>query len=168
MPIKIIGAILIIASTTLYGFVRAGIPDKRHKSLIMIASALELLENEIMFTSDYIDNVFLRIAKLIDSDCLFKTTVSLQEDISAGIRWKKAVLADKDKLCLKNEDCEIISLLASNLGMCDKEGQIKNIQHVKALLQKQINLADEENKKSAKLYKSLGISAGIFAAIILF
>lgn len=168
MAAKLFGAVLIILSAALCGIFYSQLPMRRYKNLIAVASCLEILENEIDFSADAIDEIFNRISRLTGIDCIFKTAADMGREISAGERWKRAVERDREALCLKKEDCEIIKLLAAELGTTGKDGQIKSIRHVRALLDKQIIEAEEDYKKSAKLYRSLGIAGGIFIAILLF
>lgn len=168
MAVKLFGAVLIIISGAVCGFLRSQIPCRRYKSLRAVYTCLEILENEIDFSLDSIGRIFMRISKLCEMEYIFKTAVELDEEMTVGQRWKRAVDKDSEAMCLKKEDCEIIKLLSQELGTCGREEQIKNIRHVKALLDKQIITAEEDYKKSAKLYKSLGVSGGIFIAILLF
>lgn len=168
MAVKLFGAVLIIISGAVCGFLRSQIPCRRYKSLRAVYTCLEILENEIDFSLDSIGRIFMRISKLCEMDYLFKTAAEFSGEISVGERWKRAVDKDSEAMCLKKEDCETIKLLSQELGTCGREEQIKNIRHVKALLDKQIITAEEDYKKSAKLYKSLGVAGGIFIAILLF
>ena len=167
MQAKIFGAILIIVSTALYGFRYSLLPYKRYKNLIMMQTGLDILENEILFSSDYIDDIFLRISRLLKCEQIFKTAAEFSKDISIGKRWEKALKKDRDKLNFTSEDCEVLSLLGAELGITDKDGQIKNIKHIKSLVNKQVSDAQAEYKKSSKLFKSLGIALGAFMVILL-
>lgn len=167
MGFKLLGAVLIIASTSFYGYYLSLIPLKRHKNLVKILSGIEILENEIAFSKDVIDEIFFKIAALIDCDCIFKTAAERKDEECLSMRWRRAVYTDREKLCFKMSDCEIISMLGAELGITDVEGQIKNILHIKELLKKQIEESLEEKKKASRLYKSMGVALGVFTSVLL-
>ena len=48
-----------------------------------------------------------------------------------------------------------------------QNGQISEIELISKFIEGQIELAEEEQRKNTKLYKSLGIIAGLAIAIIL-
>ena len=80
---------------------------------------------------------------------------------SAGEAWKNAL--EESKTNLKEEDIKVLKNLSKLLGKTDIDGQLSEIE----LIEEQITNAEEEQKKNEKLYKSLGILAGIAIAIIL-
>ena len=57
--------------------------------------------------------------------------------------------------------------LSSLLGQVDLEGQISKIKLVDNFLDEQINKAEEECKKSTKMYRTLGVVLGLVIVIIL-
>lgn len=164
---KLLGAVLIILSTSIYGYYLSLIPQKRYKNLVKILSGIEILENEITFSKDTIDEIFLKVAALIECDCIFKTVATRKDEECLAKRWKRAVYSDREKLCFKLGDCEVISMLGAELGITDVQGQIKNILHIKELLKKQIEESLDEKKKTSRLYKSMGIALGVFASVLL-
>ena len=91
----------------------------------------------------------------------------MSNEIPLKRRWERAVLEDYKKLYLKKEDVETILLLAGELGMTDREGQIKNIKHVKKLVDVLQKEAKDEYFKQSKLLKGLGVSVGLFLVILL-
>ena len=54
--IKVIGSVLIIFATTLYGVRRASKLSKRHKTLEKTGLCLQVMENEISYTNCCIDD----------------------------------------------------------------------------------------------------------------
>ena len=64
------------------------------------------------------------------------------------------------------EDIEIISKFGSLLGKTDLSGQKSEIDLANEFLNKQIQEAEELRKKNDRMYKSLGIIAGITIVII--
>ena len=77
------------------------------------------------------------------------------------------MLTDSPLLNLKKEDSEILIMLGHELGMTDREGQLKIIDNLLSSLNTLQTNAKEEYDKKSKLQKGLGISLGLFAIIIL-
>lgn len=167
MVIKMTGAVMIIAGGGLFGAVRAGRLKKRHKALILVDTALSSMANEINYSDDCIDDVMRNAAKISGIKEIFDSCATLSNKMPISKRWNEAVKMDSKKLNLNKSDCEIISMLGGELGMTDREGQFKNIEHIRLLLSRQIDDAHEQYLKEAKLFRSLGITAGIFLAILL-
>lgn len=84
---------------------------------------------------------------------------------SAGEAWKNAL--EESKTNLKEEDIKVLKNLSKLLGKTDIDGQLSEIELIEKFIEEQITNAEEEQKKNEKLYKSLGILAGIAIAIIL-
>ena len=68
---------------------------------------------------------------------------------------------------LKKEDIEVLKGLSNLLGKVDLEGQVNEIELVDNFLDNQIEKAEEESKKSVKMYKTLGVTVGLAMVIIL-
>ncbi len=165
---KYIGALLIFSSSALIGFKSSLIPLKRYKNLYKISNCLNTMKNEIRYTSDYIDEVLQNVSKINNFTFIFKTTASIDRKIPVSTRWEKAVLTDAPLLNLSKEDCEILIMFGHELGMTDREGQLKIIENLLSSIETLQQKAKEEYDKKSKLQKGLGISLGLFAIIILF
>lgn len=164
---KYIGALLIFTSSALIGFKSSLIPLKRHKNLYKISNCFNTMKNEIRYSSDYIDEILKKVSKINNFAFIFKTTASFEKSIPVSVRWEKAVLTDSPLLNLKKEDSEILIMFGHELGMTDREGQLKIIDNLLSNLDTLITDAKEEYDKKSKLQKGLGISLGLFAIIIL-
>lgn len=167
MITKILGTVLIVSGTSLFGTNRARALHTRYKNLIKINSGLVILENEIRYSKDFIDIILSRIASMTNMCEIFKTCANLPQEIPISKRWVSAVEQDSKSLHLLKSDTEILSILASELGMCDRDGQIANIRHVMTLLKKASDEAYCEYQKLSKLYCGLGILSGVFTSLIL-
>lgn len=164
---KFVGAILILVSAFIWGYLSSLTPYRRYKSLLKINAGLLAMENEIRYSSDYIDNILIKVSKIIDFDKLFLTCAESDKTLSLSERWRNSVTEDSVPLHLSKEDCEILIMLGAELGMTDREGQLKNIENTISMLKSmQIN-SKEEYQKLSKLKKSLGITLGLFVVIML-
>ncbi len=164
---KFLGSILILIATFSMGYLSSIKPYKRHKNLLKINSGLIAMENEIRFSSDYIDDILKRVARIIEFDKIFMTCASYDKQLPISKRWQLAVLNDYSSLNLSKSDCEILIMLGAELGMTDKEGQIKNIENSISMIKTLQDNAKEEYEKMSKLKKGLGIAIGLFAVIML-
>lgn len=86
-------------------------------------------------------------------------------ELSAGEAWEYAV--QNSKTSLHKEDLKIIENLKKLLGKTNIEGQLSEIELIQKFLDEQILIAEEEQRRNEKLYRSLGIIAGIAIVIIL-
>ena len=167
MPIKLLGAAMIFFAGMLWGSGRANALLLREKALNDIITALEMLEGEIVFSSNKLKTAFERISKISSCGDLFKKAAEEMENAHVYVAWANAVDAQKKSLCLSKRDAETVKILANELGRSDKEQQVKNIRHVSSLLKAAASEAREEYITSAKMYRSCGICGGLFIAVLL-
>lgn len=166
--IKFIGALIILVSSIIWGCLSSQIPYKRYKNLIKIHSCLNTMKNEIRYSSDYIDDVLLKVSKISEFDYLFKTTTDFNKNIPVSDRWKKAIECDAPFLHLSKEDTETLKMFGLELGMTDREGQLKNIENTMSILKTLQVSAKNDYDNTSKLRKGLGVSVGLFAIILLY
>ena len=86
------------------------------------------------------------------------------KELPAGKAWLKAL--ENQNTNLKKEDMEVLKGLSNLLGKVDIEGQVTEIELVDNFLNTQIEKAEEESKKSEKMYKTLGITVGLAMVIV--
>ena len=87
------------------------------------------------------------------------------EELPAGKAWVEAL--ESQNTNLKKEDIEVLKGLSNLLGKVDVEGQVSEIELVDNFLNTQIEKAEEESKKSEKMYKVLGVTIGLAMVIVL-
>ena len=87
------------------------------------------------------------------------------KELSAGEAWKYAV--NETETNLKEEDLKVLQNLEKLLGQTNIEGQLSEITLLEKFIEEQICVAEEEQKKNEKLYRSLGIIVGLGVVIIL-
>lgn len=67
---------------------------------------------------------------------------------------------------LSKEDIAIIEDLGNTIGMTDKETQIKNIDHAMECIDDNIGELKKGKTEKCRLYRTTGIAAGAFLAIL--
>ncbi|MCX7715222.1 MAG: hypothetical protein N2171_05810 [Clostridia bacterium] len=167
MIAKMMGGICILSATTYLGFERAHLLYKRVKYIMNIKTSLTMLESEIGFCANRLDSAFMTISKLSDTQGLFSQTAKKLQSVGIKEAWEMSVRAHREKMRLTGEDTEILLSFGAELGMTDRENQIKNIRYITSLLEKQYKEAKEEYERMARTYRSIGILSGLFLIVLL-
>lgn len=82
------------------------------------------------------------------------------------LAWKESVLEWFPNY-LKPEDKTLLLEIGDFLGGSDIDGQLSNLQIKMETASKLLHEAEEEKKRKSKLFRSLGVLGGAFAAILL-
>lgn len=165
MIIKLFGCLVIMACSTSAGYMLASGYRKRVIELRGFQSALQLLEDEIMFTSTPLPQAGLELGKRMNSPIadlfeLFGHILKQRIGYTAGEAWNMAMDKYRNFLCLNQEDIDIILGFGKNLGSTDKENQQKSFRLVRHRLEEQLKKAEDGRIKNEKLCKSLGFLLG--------
>ena len=80
---------------------------------------------------------------------------------------EKAIEEKKNQTNFTTDDINVLKTLGKMLGNTDVEGQVSQIELTEEFLIKEIKEAEEEKRKNTKLYKTLGVTAGLAVAVIL-
>ena len=165
--LKYIELVLIFCTTTIIGIVISNRYKKRVEELKEIKIALNVLETKMKYTYEPIAEIFKEISDGRNSNIsnIFKNAVSNMYHHSAGDAWTNAL--DNTNTNLNKEDISVLKNLNKLLGKTNLEGQVSEIQLTTKFLDTQIEKAEKEREKNQKLYKNLGIIAGLTIIIIL-
>lgn len=164
---KIIGTAAIVGSSF---FISRSLSDKlkkRRENLHSFHTALIMLENEISFSVNSIDRAFKNISDSVELCGFFSFLVDKIKDNGIRKAWQVAVEEFSETLCLTESDVKILLILSSELGITDKENQLKNINYVLSLLETAEAEAEKSYLSLAGLYRNIGIGAGLAASILL-
>lgn len=159
--------ISLFASSSYIGFLLANRYQGRVRELKEMKISLTILSTKIKLTYEPIPQIFEELGNKEKSNIsqIFQIASRKMKELSAGQAWIEAITTENTNL--KKEDIEVLKGLSNLLGKVDLEGQIREIELVDNFLNKQIEKAEEECKKSEKLYKALGITVGLAMVIIL-
>ncbi len=139
----------------------------RLKELKEVQRALHIFEEKIKFTYEPIPDVFEDISKksIKNIGNIFLEASKSMKYISAGEAWEQAL--DNSNTQMNKDDLEILSGLAKMLGKTDLDGQVSEIRLTQKFIDTKIEEAQIEKSKNEKLFKTLGITAGLTMVIIL-
>lgn len=170
--IKIIGSIFIIFSSSGIGYILGKDFSRRVEQLKLLRMSLQMLETEIEYSSTPLPYAFESISKKCISPVreIFKDVsdnLKGNHFSTVGEAFEKALIDCREITCFKKEDMEILKSFSHSIGSSDREGQEKSFRLVIKQLEGQEDRAEESRAKNEKMYKSLGLLAGLAIAIIL-
>lgn len=173
MYYKLLGALLIIVSSTAIGFLYSNKFKKRVYQLKSIERAVYEIKNEILYTYTPLPELFFKISKnssfpikeFFESISNILKTNSVNSVYEAFIKGFKKV---EDKMELKKEDKDLILNLAKTFGESDVEGHMNIISLTLEGLKEQIREGEIAMKKNIKMYRYLGFTIGMMIVITLF
>lgn len=159
--------VMILVTSSGIGIMYSQKYQKRVTELKDFKTALNMLKTKIRFTYAPLKDIFLDISKSITSKSanVFEKARIHMERESATDSWIKAV--NETDTNITKEDKEIICQFGKLLGKTDLDGQLNEIDLCLNFLELQIEKAENEKQKNAKLYKSLGVIAGVGIIIII-
>lgn len=171
MLLRMVGSIMIICGCSAMGFSLSNDYTLRIRQLEQMNRVLLLLEGEIRYHNSGISEALLKISKMsngIFSTFFINVVKTMRKGKSLKEAWCTSVTGVLEKNTkLKDSDMGILKELGNCLGVTDRETQINNIEKSRVQID---NIMGELNKikiEKCKIYKTLGVVAGMFIAIIL-
>ena len=158
---------LIIGTSSLLGYSYSKKYVNRVEELKMFKSALVMLKTKIRYTYAPLNEIFNDIAESIKGNLaiLFRNACKHIEEKGATEGFNIAI--ETTELNVTKEDKQVMKSLSKLLGKTDVEGQINEIELTETFLDTQIEKAEIERQKNAKLYQTLGVICGLGLVIIL-
>lgn len=173
MVIKIIGAILIMASGTMTGLELSHNYLERIKQLYQIKKMVIMLSGEVKYNNSNIRFAMEKIARNADSFIAEFLQMVMDElgeinEKSIGDIWGACAGEYFDKNSYLNEnDIGKIVELGQFLGITDKETQINNFEMYLSLLVPDIEEAEKLKEGKCKLYKTMGAMTGMLISVMI-
>ena len=169
--IKLLGAVLIIFSTTWVGWDLSKRLIARPKQIRDIRAALQILEAEIMYGHMPLREAVLKLAKQIPEPIskgfeLFAEYLN-EENQTVTNAWRKSVEDLRDWTELEDNEVEILIQFGETLGKHDRNTQQKQIQLTLKHLEREELIALDKQSKYDKMVKSLGFFSGLLITILL-
>lgn len=169
--LKITGCILVVLSSSLFGFYYSNKMNFRIANLEEFRKALVLLKSQMQFSAMTLPESMKLISTHTDAalSLFFKYIADrLNEKKGEGIAniWNDALESSLGKTYLSDEDIDYFKSLGNALGSLDIQLQIDSINMTTDYINSKIELLSGENQKNKKMYASLGVLGGILIAVI--
>lgn len=170
--LKIIGCILIIASSTGMGFFFSNEIKCRVEDLKELKKLISLLRGDIRYANTPLPEAISSIARRHHGNFQgFFNGVCTQLHELSGLTfseiWKNAVEKELTNTSLSKADKLQLAQFGDNLGYLDKEMQINTLDLYLSQIEDVIEELTKTAKEKSYLYNSLGIMAGVFISIIM-
>ncbi len=170
--IKLIGAILIITSSTLLGFYKSNGLKTRIEDLNILKKLIIMLKGEIRYARTPLPEALNHIGRKQTGtykDFLLNLSKSMEdlEGIPFNELWIKNIDTYLIKTNLNNNDKEELKQLGNNLGYLDAQMQINTMDLYLSSLEIHIKELEIGYKEKSRLFNLLGIMGGVFVTIII-
>ena len=172
MVAKIIGAILVIASSGGIGLYFSIILKERISDLKELNKIIVILRGEIRYASTPLPEAVGGLAYRTNGEYRrFLLAVAGELDKLEGKSfseiWNSCVEKELVDTSLNKKDRLLLTRLGENLGYLDKEMQLNTIDLYITQIQGELDDAVDTVKEKVRLYNMLGVMAGIFITIVL-
>ncbi|MFD1428062.1 stage III sporulation protein AB [Kroppenstedtia sanguinis] len=171
--LKMIGACMILLSTTTFGFRQARAYAERPRQIRQMRGALSLMRTEISFGSRRLDQICEQIGhrekepvRSLYARCAHY--LREMDGVSAFECWKRAVEETWPATELKQSEKEVITDFGKTLGISDREDQLAHLARTQTHLEVEEGRAREEQERYEKMCKSLGILGGALIVILIY
>jgi stage III sporulation protein AB len=167
---KLVGILLIIISTTLWGFNQARTYTLRPRQLQQLKTGLQLLQTEVSYGVTPLPRAFARLAAKLEepiADFFSQARQGLNAGLTAKQAWKKAVVEVNPQTALQDKDRQVLLELGYNLGQSNSEGQVRHLKLARNNLDNLHQEAIDERDKKVKMWRYLGVLGGLLIAILL-
>lgn len=167
---KLFGAILIILTSTAFGWELSNRLGRRTKQIRYLKIAFEALETEMVFGMTPLPNACEKVSNQLIKPLksLFKTVADRlsTEELSAKDIWCTTVNTWKKSTDLNDAEINILLQFGQTLGQQDLESQRKQIRLAISYFNQEEKEAIESQRKFESMYKSFGFLGG--AMLVLF
>ena len=160
MPLKLFGALLLSLSGFALGCMFVQRLKLRRSFFREFSVFLNDLSTSMRYRSESIIELVNSCGELfcISSEEAFKPFSEI---------WQNQIKAFPKRWRLKSEDMAMLKEFGDGLGITDAEGQLSHIELYKTMFAKQQKEAEDDISQKAKLYKTLGLFAGVSTALML-
>lgn len=159
--IKSLFLIIIFGLAVYMGNFKANQYTNRLKELVSIKTILNIFESKIKFTQSPLREIFGSVAESCSEKNIQKIfrKLATEKEYNMHEKWEKVIKQEESNL--NSEDKKILIDMGKILGSTDIDGQVSNIKIASDFIDKQIEKAEKEKEKNAKMFRTLGIVSRI-------
>lgn len=167
--LKLFISVSIVGISTYIGTSKARKLKEREYTLRDMITFLKLVENEIKYMMNILPNAYEIARQKLNTELKIKIgniVIDMLEMNNLELVENSIEKNIADISCLEDYDKNVIISTLKNLGRSDVEGQINIIENGITTLENQVIEANEVKITNSKLYRTIGIIAGLMLVII--
>ena len=115
--------------------------------------------------------IMVRISKQRNMELWKRIAEQMEQNYGFADAWNNAFDITVKEIpmfaALQKEEITVMNALAAELGKSDMSTQLKHLQLTEAMLNELYLKAGHQQNEKARIYRTLGISAGIVSALII-
>lgn len=170
--IRLIGGLMITMSLSLLGFQAARSLDEEYREMEELRKILISIKSEMQYGRSFLAETFLSVSEMQEEPYAgwFRNMYELMSSRKPGTLasiWKNSASACLKDLSLREREKKRLYELGRYLGQTDLEGQIRHLDLYAEHLETEMENRRMEMQPLKKLYRVLGVTAGIFLTILL-
>ena len=171
MIIKVIGMVIVLASSGLIGFSFAECMASRERELVNLSHMIDNIINELEFTMAPIGEIIKTIACRNHGKANTFMQIMCQElERGHGVAdaWKCALEKSGPSMSFKQSDCKYLSSSGFLLESYEIEEQLERLRTLKTRILSLAEEAKKEKDKNSRTVRMMGIYAGLLLCVIIF
>jgi len=170
--LKLMGSMLVLLCSVGLGMAGAGELKAHCMELRLLKQAIYMLRGEVKYAKSTLPEAFGMLAVRVGPPFAgffgnLEQELAWQQGRSFRDLWDEEIERSLGKSTLRREELEKLKRLGEGLGYLDLEMQLATIELYLEQLEEDISKAGQELHTKQKLYRSLGMAAGVFLVILL-
>jgi len=170
--LKVVGAILVLCAGALIGLHMSHQYASRPRQIRQLIQALQRLETEISYGATPLAEAFHSIARQAAGPVAVLLGAAAEELQSESADTRGALERSAERCwgrtALRPAEREIWLHLGSILGVSDRDDQIRHLRLAMSQLKSEEDAAQEDQRRYASMWRSLGLLGGALVAILLY
>lgn len=171
LMIRLMGAVLLVMTSSLYGWLRAKELADREGELNYLLQFISAFKSEISFQRSSLGEIFLKISeksRLPYRNIFHGIYYGMEhERKSFEEMWREALGRMTEETCLKKEDVQYMTELVDLANAMDGRYREEIFEQVSGEMEGQKKRLENEYRQKGKVYCCMGITMGILGVIIL-
>lgn len=169
--IRMMGAVLLILTSSLYGWIQAKELIERRGELNYLSQLIAAFKSEVSFQRSSLGEIFLKISEK-SRDPYQDIFRGIYQGMECGRKsfedmWQEALKRMAAETCLKKEDIQYMMELANLAKAMDLRYREEIFERVSEEMEGKNKYLENEYRQKGKVYCCMGITIGILGVIIL-
>lgn len=177
MYLRILGAFLVIIASTGIGIYFGSNVKDRLEKLCMLKQQFSMIRGDISYSKTPLPEALYNMGERLEKDLSATEFQNFYKEVSKRLMarpgipfqkiWEDAVEHYLEKTTLNKNDLQLLSSLGGQFGYLDRDMQLKTIDLYLARLEEDRLLEVQKAGEKMRLYKILGILAGVFLVVVM-